>query len=48
MQKKVLLKKFVFFAQILTVTACQIIYNVKSTEYCNFYCGSQSVAQEKP
>ena len=36
-----------FLAQISTITTGKITYNIKSTEYCDFYCGSQPVAKQK-
>ena len=47
-EKKGLLKEPVFFALILTITALKIVYNIKSAECCEFYCGSQPVARENP
>ena len=42
------LKESVFFCMNFDYNSLKIYLYIKSTEYCDFYCGPQPVAKEKP
>ena len=47
LEKSFFKRACIFLHKFLSIPASKIIYNTKSTEYCDFYCGPQPVAKEK-